>query len=69
MVTRDLRFAGCIGCRDTCTPISDGDPLLPRSTEGRFSVVISVHSDTAGFDFVAQVTKIQGTMYNVLAAF
>lgn len=53
MVTRDLRFAGCI---DATTPTSDADPL-PRSTEDRFSMVISVHSDTVGFDLVAQVTK------------
>eukprot|EP00903_Cladosiphon_okamuranus_P014507 g13456.t1 len=49
LVTRDLRLAGCI---DRGAPVSDGDPL-PRSTEDRFPVVISVHSDT-GFDFVAQ---------------
>lgn len=55
VVTRDLRFAGCI---DVTTPIiSDGD-RLPRSTEeDRVSVMVSVHSDTAGFDFLAQVTK------------
>ena len=55
MVARDLRFAGCIDCNSR-TPTSDGRPL-PRSTEDRFAVVISVHSDTGGFDFVAQVTK------------
>lgn len=53
VVLRDLRFAGYV---DVTTSVSDGDPL-PRSTGDRFPVVISVHSDTAGFDFVAQVTK------------
>lgn len=48
VVLRDLRFAGC-GVTDTV-----GDH--PGVPERRVSVVISMHSDTPGLDFVAQVS-------------
>lgn len=50
VVTRDLLFAGCI---TTTTPHPGGKRLI--SMEQRLSAVVSVHSDTAGFDLLAQV--------------
>ncbi|CAN0278766.1 unnamed protein product [Pylaiella littoralis] len=49
VVTRDLLFAGCI---TTTTPHPGGKRLI--SMEQRLSAVVSVHSDTAGFDLLAQ---------------
>ena len=57
VVMRDLRFAGCAGSHS------------PSDAARDFRVVISVHSDTRGFDFIAQVTRGGGERGILGAAF